>query len=35
MFAMPQGEQTPVGTSIYPDQKDPDIVIIRVGLNDR
>jgi hypothetical protein len=35
MFAMAQGEQTPVGTSIYPDQKDPDIVIVRVGLNDR
>ena len=35
MFAMPKGEQTPVGTSIYPDPKDPDIVVVRIGLNDR
>jgi hypothetical protein len=35
MFAMPQGEQTPIGTAIYPDQKDSDVMIVRVGLNDR
>ena len=24
-----------VGTSIYPDEKDPNIIVIRIGLNDR
>jgi hypothetical protein len=35
MFAMQKGEQTPIGTAIYPDQKDPEIVNVRIGLNDR
>src|SRR4029079_7643905 len=35
MFAMPQGEQTPLGTAIYPDEKNPEIVVVRVGQNDR
>ena len=35
MFDMPQGEQKPIGTAIYPDQNDRDIVIVRIGLNDR
>ena len=35
MFAMQEGEQTPVGTAIYPDQKEADVVVVRIGLNDR
>jgi hypothetical protein len=35
MFAMSKGEPTPSGTAIYPDQKDQDVVVIRIGLNDR
>ena len=35
MFAMRKGEPTPSGTAIYPDEKDKDIVVIRIGLNDR
>jgi hypothetical protein len=35
LFAMAAGGTTPVGTSLYPDEKDPNIVVIRVGLNDR
>ena len=34
-FAMTPGAKPPVGTSLYPDEKDPNIVIIRIGLNDR
>jgi len=25
----------PSGTSMYPDDKDPNIIVIRIGLNDR
>jgi hypothetical protein len=35
MFVMQKGEQTPIGTAIYPDEKDADIVVVRIGLNDR
>jgi hypothetical protein len=35
MFAMKKGEQAPTGTAIYPDEKDQNIVVIRVGLDDR
>lgn len=35
MFAMQKGEQTPIGTAIYPDQKETDVVVVRIGLNDR
>jgi hypothetical protein len=34
-FAMAPGGTTPVGTSMYPDEKDANIVVIRIGLNDR
>ena len=34
-FAMAAGGKTPSGTTIYPDEKDPNILIIRIGLNDR
>ena len=34
-FAMAPGGTTPVGTSMYPDEKDPNIIVIRIGLNDR
>jgi hypothetical protein len=34
-FAMAPGGKPPVGTSLYPDEKDPNIVVIRIGLNDR
>jgi hypothetical protein len=34
-FAMAPGGTTPVGTSMYPDAKDANIVVIRIGLNDR
>jgi hypothetical protein len=34
-FAMAQGGTTPIGTSIYPDEKDASVIVIRVGLNDR
>ncbi|MEA3002369.1 MAG: hypothetical protein QOH81_1157 [Sphingomonadales bacterium] len=34
-FAMAAGGKTPTGTAIYPDEKDPNIVVIRIGLNDR
>jgi hypothetical protein len=34
-FAMAPGGQMPSGTSMYPDEKDPNIVVIRIGLNDR
>jgi hypothetical protein len=34
-FAMAPGGTTPVGTSMYPDEKDANIIVIRIGLNDR
>ena len=34
-FAMAAGGKTPSGTTMYPDEKDPNIVVIRIGLNDR
>ncbi|MCX7311588.1 MAG: hypothetical protein WCG92_14885 [Hyphomicrobiales bacterium] len=34
-FAMTEGAMTPVGTAIYPEEKDLNIVNIRIGLNDR
>lgn len=34
-FAMAPGGKPPVGTSLYPDEKNPNIVVIRIGLNDR
>jgi hypothetical protein len=35
LFAMAAGGKTPSGTTIYPDEKDPNVLIIRIGLNDR
>jgi hypothetical protein len=32
---MAPGGKPPVGTSLYPDEKDPNIIVIRIGLNDR
>jgi hypothetical protein len=32
---MAAGGQMPSGTSMYPDDKDPNIIVIRIGLNDR
>ena len=34
-FAMAAGGQMPSGTSMYPDDKDPNIIVIRIGLHDR
>ena len=34
-FSMTAGGKTPVGTTLYPDEKNPNVVIIRIGLNDR
>lgn len=34
-FAMATGGKTPSGTTLYPDEKDPNVLIIRIGLNDR
>jgi|SRR5215203_6106405 len=34
-FAMAAGGKTPSGTTIYPDEKDPNVLIIRIGVNDR
>jgi hypothetical protein len=34
-FAMAPGGTTPVGTSVYPDEKDANVMVIRIGLNDR
>ena len=34
-FAMAAGAKPPSGTNMYPDEKDPNIVVIRIGLNDR
>jgi hypothetical protein len=35
LFAMAAGGTVPRGTSLYPDEKDPNIMVIRIGLNDR
>jgi hypothetical protein len=35
MFTMRAGEQPPNGTAIYPDEKDANIIVVRIGLNDR
>jgi hypothetical protein len=35
LFAMAAGGQTPSGTTMYPDENDPNILVIRIGLNDR
>jgi len=32
---MAAGAKPPRGTTMYPDEKDPNIVVIRIGLNDR
>ena len=34
-FAMAPGGTVPVGTSMYPDEKDANVIVIRIGLNDR
>ena len=34
-FSMAAGGKTPSGTTIYPDEKDPNVLVIRIGLNDR
>src|SRR6185369_5541263 len=34
-FAMAAGGKTPSGTTLYPDEKDPNVFIIRIALNDR
>jgi hypothetical protein len=34
-FTMATGGKTPIGTTIYPDEKDPNVLIIRIGVNDR
>jgi hypothetical protein len=34
-FAMAPGGTMPVGTSMYPDEKDANVIVIRIGLNDR
>lgn len=35
LFAMAAGGPTPGGTTMYPDEHDPNILVIRIGLNDR
>ena len=35
LFAMAAGGRTPSGTAIYPDEKDANVLVIRIGLNDR
>ena len=35
LYAMAAGGKTPVGTSLYLDENDPNIAVIRIGLNDR
>jgi len=35
LFAVAAGGKTPSGTTIYPDEKEPNILVIRIGLNDR
>jgi hypothetical protein len=35
LFAMAAGGTTPTGTTVYPDQGDPNVLVIRVGQNDR
>ena len=34
-FMMAAGGNTPSGTTIYPDESDPNVLVIRIGLNDR
>jgi hypothetical protein len=34
-FTMAPGGTVPSGTSVYPDEKDANVIVIRVGLNDR
>jgi len=34
-FSMAPGGSTPNGTSMYPDEKDPNVIILRIGKNDR
>ena len=34
-FSMAAGGNTPSGTTIYPDESDPNVLVIRIGLNDR
>ena len=34
-FSMAAGGKTPSGTTIYPDERDPNVLVIRIGLNDR
>jgi hypothetical protein len=34
-FMMTAGGKTPSGTTIYPDESDPNVLVIRIGLNDR
>jgi hypothetical protein len=34
-FMMAAGGDTPSGTTIYPDESDPNVLVIRIGLNDR
>ena len=34
-FAMTAGGTMPSGTTIYPDENDANIFVIRIGLNDR
>jgi hypothetical protein len=34
-FLMAAGGNTPSGTTIYPDESDPNVLVIRIGLNDR
>lgn len=34
-FAMAEGGKVPVGTSMYPDEKDANVIVIRIGVNDR
>jgi hypothetical protein len=35
LFAMAAGGTTPSGTTLYPDEGDPNVFVIRIGLNDR
>lgn len=35
LFAMAAGGTVPRGTTIYPDQSDANVLVIRIGLNDR
>ena len=35
LFAMAAGGTTPSGTTLYPDEGDPNVFVIRIGQNDR